>query len=339
MAAMKSSRTLVLALLAFDLCSASRLLAGDDVGPLVRALWLVQRHGTPEVVDSRNDQRLKGMLAKAMDRQGVLTTEGVNDVMEPATFAKLAGADGRLDPAEVRAALEAEVPESRQRLLPRIAAHAAYLSTTFDMIDDVHIQAGARLVDWISRNYRSGQRLEVRVICIGNTRRSTLGAVMGNIAASFYGMPEIRFQSGGTAPSAINPRTIATLRSIGVEVESAGKEAPRGEPNTPNPIYRIRWGQPGDSSSEMIEFSKKYTDPSDPRDGFAALLVCGEADAGCPVIKGAALRIAMPYLDPKIYDQSTYETVKYSERRDDIGRLLLSVLMQVRNRLTRQESR
>ena len=69
------------------------------------------------------------------------------------------------------------------------------------------------------------------------------------------------------------------------------------------------------------------------------MLVCGEADASCPVIRGAAVRIAMPYLDPKIYDQSTYETVKYSERRDDIGRLLLSVLMQVRNRLTRQPIR
>ena len=33
-------------------------------------------------------------------------------------------------------------------------------------------------------------------------------------------------------------------------------------------------------------------------------MVCGEADAACPVVKGAAARISMPYLDPKIYDDS-----------------------------------
>jgi len=29
--------------------------AGGDVGPLVRALWLVQRYGTAEAVDPAND--------------------------------------------------------------------------------------------------------------------------------------------------------------------------------------------------------------------------------------------------------------------------------------------
>ena len=42
----------------------------------------------------------------------------------------------------------------------------------------------------------------------------------------------------------------------------------------------------------------------------------------------------MPYLDPKIYDDSTYEAHKYAERRDDVGRLMLSVMMQARNRLS-----
>jgi hypothetical protein len=84
---------------------------------------------------------------------------------------------------------------------------------------------------------------------------------------------------------------------------------------------------------EATEFSKIYFDASNPQRGFAALMVCGEADTTCPLVKGAALRISMPYLDPKIYDDGTYESLKYAERRDDIGRLMLSVMMQVRNRL------
>ena len=86
---------------------------------------------------------------------------------------------------------------------------------------------------------------------------------------------------------------------------------------------------------EATEFSKTYFDPANPQTGFAALMVCGEADAGCPFVKGAALRVSMPYLDPKIYDGSPFEAAKYAERRDDMGRLMLSVIMQARQRLGR----
>ncbi len=159
---------------------------------------------------------------------------------------------------------------------------------------------------------------------------------MGNIAAAYYGMPEVRFHSGGTAPTAFNHRTITALKEIGVEVEPTGKEAVRGEPKTPNPVYRVRWGTPGNTggaSFEAAEFSKHYGDPANPQEGFAALMVCGEADAACPFVKGAALRVSMPYLDPKIYDGGAYESAKYAERCDDIGRLLLSVMLQARKRV------
>ena len=49
--------------------------------------------------------------------------------------------------------------------------------------------------------------------------------------------------------------------------------------------------------------------------------------------QGAALRVSMPYLDPKIYDGGAYETAKYAERRDDMGRLMLAVMMQARQRI------
>ena len=305
--------------------------AGEDDGPFVRAIWLVQRHGNPEVVRPENDQKLKGKLSKALGKQGILTAKGVQGLTDPSTFARLAGDKGQLDPTEVKKRLDADVPESRKSLNPRVASHADMLTTSFDMIDETHREAGEKLVDWIVKNHKPGQPLHVTVICTGNSRRSILGATMGNIAAAYYGMPEIRFHSGGTAPTAINPRTIAALKEIGIEIEPTGQEAPRGEPKTANPTYVVRWG----TGMEATEFSKTYFDASNPQKGFAALMVCGEADAACPLVKGAA-RISMPYLDPKIYDDSTYEALKYAERRDDIGRLMLSVMMQVRNRLNQE---
>jgi arsenate reductase len=251
--------------------------------------------------------------------------------MDPSTFARLAGGDGRLEPAEVKMFLEADLPESRKRLNPGVAAHADLLTTSFDMIDEAHRDAGGKLVEWLAKSYKPGQPLHVTVICTGNSRRSILGAATGNVAAAYYGMPEVRFHSGGTAPTAFNPRTVAALKAIGVEVEPDGREAPRGEPSTANPVYTVRWG-PG---LEAAEFSKTYSDAANPQEGFAALMVCGEADAGCPLVRGAAVRISTPYLDPKIYDGSVYESQKYAERRDDIGRLMLCVMMQARNRLGR----
>ena len=304
-----------------------------DVGPLVRALWLVQRHGTPEALAPDNDPRVKGLLAKALAKDGVITLSELGGFMRPETFAKLSGSDAKLDPEEIAAAIQAATPEERTKLAPKLRDHADYLTTTFDRIDAPHRGAGEQLAHWIASNHVPGKRLDITVVCTGNSRRSILGASMGNLAAAYYGIPEIRFHSGGTAPSAFNPRAVAALVVIGFAVEPTGAEAPRGEPNTANPIYRVSWGD----GFEATEFSKHYADKANPQAGFAALMVCSEADEGCPFVKGAALRLSMPYLDPKLYDDGAYETAKYAERRDDIGRFMLSVLMQARGELLRDE--
>jgi hypothetical protein len=309
--------------------------AGGDVGPTVRALWFIQQHGMAKAVNPANDEHVKAVVFKALDKDGVLALSELDGLMEAAAFKTIAGADDRIDADEMRKAVESGIPESRSLLLPKVRAHADFLTTTFDMIGADHRQAGQTLADWIASNYRPGQPLNVVVVCTGNTRRSILAATTGNIAASYYGMPEVRFYCGGTSPTALNARALKTLREMGVEIDPLGKEAGRGEPNTANPMYRVRWGSPSDSrgpAMEAVEFSKHYTDSSNPQQGFAGLTVCAEADVECPVVKGSALRISMHYLDPKIYDDGAYESAKYAERRDDMGRSMLSVMLQAQKR-------
>ena len=48
--------------------------------------------------------------------------------MDPSTFAKLAGDDERLDPAEVKKFVDADVPEARKSLNPKVTAHADMLT-------------------------------------------------------------------------------------------------------------------------------------------------------------------------------------------------------------------
>jgi hypothetical protein len=314
---------MLLMLTATALCAAGEPV---DVGPLVRALWLVQGRGVLEASDPAADRRVKAVLAKAVAGDRAITFEELGGLMTSDEHARLAGDDGVLDEAEVARGLEASVPESRARLDAGLRAHADYLTTTFDMIDPEHREAGERLARWIAENHEPGKPLHVTVVCTGNSRRSILGSSMGNLAAAYHGMPEVRFHSGGTAPTAFNPRTVAALRAIGFAVEPTGGEAPRGEPKTANPLYRVAWGE----GLEAVEFSKHYADAANPQQGFAALMVCSEADDECPNVKGASMRISMPYLDPKMYDGGAYEAAKYAERRDDIGRLMLSVMLRAR---------
>ena len=239
--------------------------------------------------------------------------------MDPSTFSKLAGDKGQLGTTEVKKCLDADVPESRKSLFPKVAAHADMLTTSFDMIDEPHREAGEKLADWIVKNYKPGQPLHVTVVCTGNSRRSILGATMGNIAAAYYGMPEVRFHSGGTAPTAFNPRTIACLQGDRRRGRAHRQRGPPGRAEDGQPDLQGPMGPVQRARLEATEFSKTYFDASNPQQGFAALMVCGEADAACPFVKGAALRVSMPYLDPKIYDDSKYEAAKYAERRDDIG--------------------
>jgi len=225
-----------------------------------------------------------------------------------------------------------EIPADRRRLLPGLAEHVEGLARSPGRIDESHRAAGEALAAWIADRHRPGEPLHVLVVCTGNSRRSILGSTMGNLAAAWCGMPEVRFHSGGTGPTAFNPRTIAALRRIGVRVEPTGDEAPRGEPGTANPVYRVRWGSPDEPPMEAVEFSKRYDDPINPRSGFAALMVCDEADSGCPAVRGAALRLSLPFADPKEADDTPEEAARYDERRDDLGRLMMWVMAQARRR-------
>jgi arsenate reductase len=219
-------------------------------------------------------------------------------------------------------------PASCATLEPVLAAHLDALAAGLDAIPEPHRSGGRQLADWLAKAYQPGVTLPVVVVCTGNSRRSMLGAMMGNAAASALGLPEVRFASAGTAPSAFNPRTVTALRAIGFAIEPTEDEVPRGPEGLPNPRYRVRWGT--GEGQELVEFSKALGDPALPPSGFMAVMVCDEADAGCPVVPGAAARVSMPFPDPKAADGTPEEAARYAAVRDALGRVLLVVLAEVR---------
>ncbi|RMF04107.1 MAG: hypothetical protein D6772_01105 [Bacteroidetes bacterium] len=158
------------------------------------------------------------------------------------------------------------------------------------------------------------------VICTHNSRRSHMAQLWLAVAADYYRSPEIQTFSGGTEATAFNIRAVDAFRRLGFDITV--KE------ESENPIYHISW-KPG--MKPYPAFSKKYDDYPNPKEQFAALMVCSQADEGCPVVTGCDFRLSLPFDDPKDFDGTDLETEKYDERLRQIGREMLFVLSTVTN--------
>ncbi len=210
-----------------------------------------------------------------------------------------------------------------ERLYPMIRLYLDDQSARLSKIAEPHRQPVAELTRWIAS--RANKPTEVIFVCTGNSRRSVLGATMGNIVAAYRGNSRLKFYSAGTTPSAFNSRTMATLREIGVVIEATGSQAKRGAKQEPNPHYRIQWGSP--ASSLMVEYSKTLDDVALPHRDFAAVMVCDEADSSCPTVQGAALRLSMTFQDPKAHDGSKDEALQYAKTRELLAQTMLQVIV------------
>ncbi|MPS72994.1 MAG: protein-tyrosine-phosphatase [Chryseobacterium sp.] len=143
-------------------------------------------------------------------------------------------------------------------------------------------------------------------VCTHNSRRSHFGQVWSKVAADFYGF-NINTFSAGTEATAFNQNAIHALTSAGFEIEKSG--------GTDNPGYEVFFG---DGKSNLC-FSKTIDDESLPKENFAAVMTCGDADENCPFIPGCDLRIGTTYFDPKSYDNSVLQDEKYTERSNQIA--------------------
>ncbi len=73
------------------------------------------------------------------------------------------------------------------------------------------------------------------------------------------------------------------------------------------------------SNGKVLEcFSKKYDDPFNANEHFAAMMSWSPADEACPLIQGADLRVPIPYVDPK---NQMVETRKRPPTMSDANRL------------------
>lgn len=176
-----------------------------------------------------------------------------------------------------------------------------------------------RIAAFVTERRAQGKPAKLTFICTGNSRRSHLAQLWAAVAATHFGIAGVETYSGGTEPSAFNPRTVAAVERAGFVVE---KPAELGD----NPHYRVRYAP---DLAPIEAFSKRYDDASNPSADFVAIMTCSEADHDCPFVPGAALRVSLAYEDPKVADGTPEEAARYDERSRQIATEMLYLFSRV----------
>ncbi|MBE2209065.1 MAG: protein-tyrosine-phosphatase [Saprospiraceae bacterium] len=200
----------------------------------------------------------------------------------------------------------------KSSLNERLLAYSAEMQGEFGFIPEARQQELTELGDYIAQKLQSGQVVKLTVICTHNSRRSHIGQLWLAAAAAYYGIEGLAAFSGGTEATAFNPRAVAAMRRAGFDISGQEAEA--------NPRYTALMGA---GLPELVLFSKRYDDPENPQQGFAAIMVCSDADEACPFFPGAEKRFAIRYDDPKASDGTPQEAATYDERCRQIGREML----------------
>jgi protein-tyrosine phosphatase/arsenate reductase len=79
----------------------------------------------------------------------------------------------------------------------------------------------------------------------------------------------------------------------------------------------------------MDHFSKVHDQPPNPTRDFCAVMTCAAADDACPLVLGAAERVAIRYDDPKAFDGTDRETEQVDERCRQVAHEMLYALSAV----------
>lgn len=177
------------------------------------------------------------------------------------------------------------------------------LKTEFEIIPKERKVLLEKISHYISSKLELNLPVNLVYICTHNSRRSHFGQVWAHIAANYYQFKNVHSFSGGTEATAFNSNAINALERIGFKVKTLN--------NDKNPKYHLFFD---DANHPLICFSKVYDDLNNPRENFAAIITCSEADVNCPFITGAELRLGVTYDDPKQFDNTQFQNSKYDER-------------------------
>lgn len=177
-------------------------------------------------------------------------------------------------------------------------------------------------IDFVQKRVKDKRAVDLNFICTHNSRRSHLAQVWAQVAGAYFNIPMLTCYSGGTEETAMFPKIVETLQKQGLFIHKIL--------DAKNPLYAIKYDG---NRHPIIGFSKNYDHPFNPNSDFAAIMTCSQADAGCPFIQGADVRIPITFEDPKISDNTPEQSNIYYERSMQIGAEMFYVFSQITKKL------
>lgn len=203
-------------------------------------------------------------------------------------------------------------------MLPKIKERCEALIKNFQEISRDRKLILDNLTSYIQEKINGRQPIQLNYICTHNSRRSHLGQVWAAVAADYFQIKNVSTFSGGTKATAFNANAIEALAQAGFIIHQLD--------DTKNPLYQVFFG----SEKFTNCFSKTYNHNSNPKENFAAIMTCSDADENCPFIVGCDVRIGTTYNDPKAYDGSILQQEKYTERSNQIAMECLYVFSKIK---------
>lgn len=218
----------------------------------------------------------------------------------------------------IQVTMSTENTTETSALYPELAQYVQSLLPDMAAIPEDRKELLQEVALFVREKKQANEPANLTFICTHNSRRSHLNQIWAATAAAYYGLEEgIHTYSGGTETTAFNPRAVAAIERAGFRVNHTTGD---------NPHYMVSFSDQG----QVIEcFSKKYDDPFNASENFAAIMTCSDADKNCPFIPGASLRLPIPYVDPKEADGTSKEAEVYDERTRQIATEMFYIMSRV----------
>lgn len=186
-------------------------------------------------------------------------------------------------------------------------------------IPEERLPALNELIDYASEKNANSHPVRLNFICTHNSRRSHFSQIWAQCMAHHQGINLIQCYSGGTERTALFPAVIETLKNTGFQIDVLSQ--------SDNPLYQIKYSE---NEPAVLGFSKKMNSVFNPKSEFAAIMTCSSADESCPIVPGAEIRIPIRYEDPKLFDGTEQQALKYEERSREIATEMLYVFSQIK---------
>lgn len=252
-------------------------------------------------------------------------------IMAGLLVALLAACGGKTEP---------EKPQRQKIELPPVyPALQTYLDARLseaDQIDSSRMEALQQLVDFGLESFDKYNEALYLYVCTHNSRRSQLAHAFTFAYAHYFDLKVAGF-SGGTEVTAFHENARAALNRAGFEVELVKVD----NPETPeNALFRTATGYDSTRGSYVAiqQFSKPMKGAPNPGSGFCAVMVCSDADEACPFVEGAAKRVSLPFVDPKVSDGTPEMEATYDARAAQIARELGWVFSQLKAKLDEKQA-